>query len=69
MKPRACMTKSDKMANLQDPDERREFLEKVHRSPWWVDLLCVLGLIAVIGGSLAECSGAFDEPPPKCIAP
>jgi hypothetical protein len=31
-----------------------------------VDLICALGLIAVIGLSLAECSGTFDEPAAKC---
>jgi len=55
------------MANLQDDDERREFLETSRRSPWWVDLLCALALIVVVGTGMAECTGALDEPPPKCV--
>jgi hypothetical protein len=56
------------MANLQNDEERRKFLESMpQRSPIWVDVLCALALIAVVGGSLAECSGTFDPPPaPAC---
>ena len=50
-------------------DEERERIdtERMQRQPWIVDLLCALALIGVIGGGLAECTGAFDEPPPKCV--
>jgi hypothetical protein len=51
-----------------DDDKRREaeFLERTE-SHWALELFCVFGLVFVLCGGIAECSGVFDPPPaPVC---